>query len=160
VSLAEEGAEALFGESADLLLTRQVNSNLWKVQNTVASNVVTGEYAIQVAAVDRAGNETIETVKVEVMDKISSLEIELSKGWNLISVPRALANPAVEEVFAGVPVEEVRTIIADSRRLFLRSCRAGLPGENKRDAKLVVNFEDYDLSAIPLTIDLGKGGIS
>ncbi|MFA4836992.1 MAG: hypothetical protein WC749_13095 [Dehalococcoidia bacterium] len=109
-------------------------------------------------AVDRAGNEAIKTVEVTVADAISSLKIGLSKGWNLISVPRALENPAVKEVFAGLPVETVRTLIA-GRWLDVSEITPGLGYLVKAssDTTLVVNFGNYDFSAIPLTISLGQG---
>ena len=43
-----------------------------------------------------------------------TIEIELSLGWNLVSVPRTLAGPAIEEVFAGITtVEKVYTYDGD-----------------------------------------------
>ncbi|PIU57736.1 MAG: hypothetical protein COS88_00260, partial [Chloroflexi bacterium CG07_land_8_20_14_0_80_51_10] len=158
VRLVEEGAESIFGESPNLALGRQANSDVWKVQNMVAGNVMAGVYALQVAAVDRAGNETIKTVEVKVAEKISSLRIDLSKGWNLISVPRALEKSAVSEVFAGLPVESVRTLIA-GRWLEVTEITPGQGYLVKAtsDITLAVSFKGYDLSAIPLTISLGPG---
>jgi len=120
--------------------------------------VVPGIYTIQVAAVDRAGNEATRTLEIEVADKINSLRIDLSEGWNLISVPRALQNPAMSEVFAELPVESVRTVVA-GEWLEVTEIKPGLGYLVKAtaDSVLVANFEDYNPSAIPLIVKLGQG---
>lgn len=158
VRLIDDGAEAVFGENPNLVLTRQPGSNLWEVQNTVAQNIAAGMYTIEVAAIDRAGNEAIQTLGVEVAEEISSLQFDLSEGWNLISVPRALANPAVSDVFAGLPVDSVRTIVG-GHWIDVTEINPGL-GYLLRataDITLPVELEDYNPSAIPLTVELGQG---
>ena len=158
VRLLEDGAGVIFGENPDLTPARQGSSDVWKVENTVAGSVMPGVYSVSVAALDRAGNEAIETVKIEVAERITSLKIGLEQGWNLLSVPRALQNPAVSQVFAGLPVGSVRTMIA-GRWLEVAEIRPGLGYLVKMTAPatVVVNFREHDPSMIPFIIDLGPG---
>lgn len=158
VRLIEDGAESLFGENPNIQLTRQVNSDIWEVQNIVAMHTRSGFYNLQIAAVDRAGNESVETVGIRVTEKIPSFSIELKQGWNLISVPRALENPAVSEVFEGLPVESVQTVIG-SQRMEVVEIEPGIGYlvEATADATLTVQLADYDVSAIPLAIKFEEG---
>ncbi|MDD5093680.1 MAG: hypothetical protein PHV74_04765 [Dehalococcoidia bacterium] len=158
VRLEGEGAEAVFGENANVRLSREPNVDVWSIQNTVARNVAPGVYPVEVVAVDRAGNETIQTVEVKVTKEVTSFQICLHEGWNLISVPRALKNPQVGAVFAGLPVEEVRTMIA-GRWTDVSEITPGLGYMVKAvaDVNLEADFEEHDVSTTPQTINLGQG---
>lgn len=158
VTLAENTALPVFGEGANLVLTRRINSGIWEVENMVASNVLPGVYVLEVVAMDWAGNERISVVAIEVAKEIPSLEIELKKGWNLISVPMALKDPAVNEVFAGLPVESVQTVI-EGERIEPSGIEPGYGYlvQATEDAVLTVEFVERDPSALPLMLTLKPG---
>ncbi|MFA4836132.1 MAG: hypothetical protein WC749_08710 [Dehalococcoidia bacterium] len=52
VRLVENEAKSVFGESPNLVLTRQIDSDVWEVQNTVAQNVMPGVYPVQIAVLE------------------------------------------------------------------------------------------------------------
>ncbi|GEM_PF-1403498 len=158
VRLPENEAQIIFGENPNLTMTRQLNTNIWSVQNTVPAGTAPGTYGIQVAAVDRAGNETVRTLKIEVSAEIDSFQIELDKGWNLISVPKALENPAVEAVFGGTPVVSVQTVIEDQRLepTEIEPGRGYLV-KSMEEKTITLNFAEHDPSAIPLMLNLKPG---
>ena len=158
VRLQDREAAKLFGENRDFILNRQTDSKVWSVENTVSNNVVPGTYSLHVVAVDRAGNKTVEALTVRVEEEISRFWVELKKGWNLISVPRALKNPVVAEVFAGVPVETVQTVV-EGQQSEPSEIQPGWGYLVKatEDAILMVEFADYVPSGPPLTMTLGPG---
>ena len=156
--LVGEGAKSVFGEHPNLKMERQPDTDSWRVENTLAQTILPGIYTIEVAAIDRAGNETIQPVKIKVADAISSFRIELRKGWNLLSVPKALKDASVSEVFAGLPVKSVRAMVS-GQWLEVNEIRPGMGYlvEATADSTLEVWFSEADYSIIPLIIELGPG---
>ncbi len=158
VRLPENELGMIFGENPGLTMVRQMNTSTWSVENTVPASFAPGTYDVQIVAVDRAGNKTFATVGIKVADEKSSFQIELDEGWNLISVPKSLKNPAVEDIFGGTPVVSVQTVI-ESQRLEPAEIEPGRGYLVKSlEAKTIeVDFADHDASAIPLMLDLKPG---
>jgi len=158
VRLNGEDAIAVFGEMGNLDLKRAANSGVWSVRNTVSPNVEAGVYSIGVTALDRAGNKTDRSVDIRVAEKIDTFQIDLKKGPNLISVPRELMSPSVDDIFRDVQANNVRTVVGGEwiETAEIRPGRGYLI-DSAQDARLILALAERDGSAIPLGIDLKEG---
>ncbi|MFO8102422.1 MAG: Ig domain-containing protein [Dehalococcoidia bacterium] len=158
VRLSENEAGALFGERPKLTMGRQINTSNWSVENVIPAGVAPGTYDVHVTAVDLAGNKSSETVSIKVVEEKPSFQIKLDEGWNLISVPKALKNPSIRDVFGGTPVVSVQTLI-EGRRLEPAEIEPGRGYLVKSLEKktVEVDFASHDPSAIPLMLDLKPG---
>ncbi len=153
-----DSPEHIFGENPNLVMIRQANTNLWEVKNTIPENIAPGTYSIRVMAVDRAGNKTVSTSEIKVAKERSSFEIKLDKGWNLISVPKALENPAVEAVFGGTPIVSVQTVI-EGQRLNPTKIEPGWGYlvESIEETTVSMNFAQHNPSEIPIILNMKPG---
>lgn len=158
VRMANNSAASIFKDYSNLKFTLESHSDDWKLENTISENVKSGTYSVGIIVADRAGNETHQSTMIEITDEINSFQIDLNQGWNLISVPRKLENPNVNEVFSGIPVRAIQTVI-DGRRVEASEITPGRGYlvQVTEDSSLTVYFAEHDLSAIPLTIKLGQG---
>ena len=156
VRLGDE-ARGILGREVNLTLTRK-GIGVWQVKGKIARDLPPGTYPIHLFASDRAGNEAVTTIKIAVVKQINTFQIKLSKGWNLISVPKRLAKSAVKEIFADLPIEKVLTYVAGGW-LEPEEIEPG-PGyliKANKECKLELKFQDYDPSIVPLTIKLNQG---
>lgn len=155
VRLGEE-AERLFGEGIDLGLEKTQEG--WKFQARVAQGMATGNYKLQVFAEDRAGNLGQSEVEVKVAEHIDSLKLKLKKGWNLISTPRRLAQPEVENLFADLPVAKVLTYLGGEKKE-AKSLKPGLGYlvKSKEKVELELKFKERSPATPPQTIELPEG---
>jgi len=158
VRLNREDAVEAFGEMATLELERKPNSDVWSFRNTVSPNVEAGVYSIGVTALDRAGNKTDRSVDIRIVEKIDTFQIDLKKGPNLISVPRELVSPSVDDIFRDVQVNSVRTVVGGE---WIETAEVH-PGrgyliDSTQDARLILALSEKDGSAMPLRIDSKEG---
>jgi len=157
-ALMKEGAEMLFGPDANLSLAQDPRTGRWSVGNTIAPDVPPGTYTLDILAADRAGNESRTTLNLTVAEDIHELSIPLKKGWNLISVPRPLTAPAVGDVFAGMPVEWVQTVIGGERtEATVIEPGRGYLVKMAADATLTVFLAPPDPSSVPEPLILEPG---
>ncbi|MFO8009374.1 MAG: hypothetical protein R6U89_01035 [Dehalococcoidia bacterium] len=147
-----------FGETSGTAMTKDRSSCKWIMKTSVGRNTLPGTYTVELVATDRAGNETGKSLELRVNDKITSYYIRLDKGWNLISVPRNLADAGVSDVFAGTGVEEVWTVIEDQwlEPGSIQPGRGYLVKATEK-AALEVDFAERDAFRRPLTMKLGAG---
>ncbi|MFP3975423.1 MAG: hypothetical protein ACLFVK_04280 [Dehalococcoidia bacterium] len=158
VRLGGESARAIFGDCPTLAFTKQSEPGIWTVGNNVAPETKNGAYTIQVHAIDRSGNENVEAVDIEVKRNISSLQLDLHQGWNLISVPKKLEEPAISKVFSDMPVESVRTMVGNE---WLEVDEI-IPGrgylvKSSDDVTLTCTFEENIPSTMPPAVNFEQG---
>ena len=67
---------------------------------TVARDMAQGSYDLTITATDAAGNQTVETLTLEVVAGITGYELNLVSGWNLISLPIIPDNPNISEIIS------------------------------------------------------------
>jgi len=158
VRLSREDTVEAFGEMATLELERKPNSDVWSFRNTVSPNVEAGVYSIGVTALDRAGNKTDRSVDIRIVEKIDTFQIDLKKGPNLISVPRELVSPSVDDIFRDVQATSVRTVVGGEwiETAEIRPGRGYLI-DSTQDARLILALSEKDGSAMPLRIDSKEG---
>lgn len=155
VYLDEEAREVL-GEEVGLELEKVEDG--WELTTRLPEDLSPGVYELKVEAEDRAGNLNETRVKLEVAPDVNSIALRLKKGWNLISTPRPLADPRVESVFAGLPVEKVLTCLGGEEREAVE-LRPG-PGylvEAKEECELVLKFAEMEASTVPEMLELPEG---
>ncbi len=158
VRLGRENARTVFGDIPKLALTKGSEPATWTVEHTVSPDIEKGIYPLQVSAVDRAGNKSTKTIDIEVKRKISSLQLELHQGWNLISVPKRLKESEITKVFANMPVGSVRTMLG-GKWLEVNEI---VPGQgylvkSSEEAILTATFKENNPSTMPPAIHFEQG---
>ena len=152
----DQTAREVLGEEASLALGKTDEG--WELAARVSGDLVPGTYEIPVLAEDRAGNVSQLGLKLEVMSDVGSIVLRLKKGWNLISTPRPLVDPRVENVFADLPVEKVLTCLGGEERE-TEEMKPGLGYlvEAKEEGKLRLKFKEVEAAAVPEVVRLPEG---
>lgn len=155
VYLEEEVREVL-GEEAGLVLEKAGNG--WELMTRLPEALAPGTYELQVKAEDRAGNVGETRVELKVAEDVNSITLRLEEGWNLISTPRPLTDPRVEEVFADLSVEKVLTCLGGEEREAVE-LRPGLGYlvKAKEQCELVLRFEEMGAFTMPEVLELPEG---
>ncbi len=106
-------------ETTDLNVTTDVNTPDNKVFTISLLNPRVGSYELTVKAMDTAGNNTLTSPTATAAESLkfnwrvvtpSPVEIPLTPGWNLISLPFQAANPAINSLIpASHPTDIVMT---------------------------------------------------
>lgn len=92
-------------------MTDQVKSTDKRRFLIAIDNIELGDHTITIEARDEAGNEFDDDVEADfVVEERATFDLEVRPGWNLVSVPGAPADPAIDAVFGpGVPVTTIYT---------------------------------------------------
>ena len=158
VNLAEGDAASIFGESADTTMRYEPDTNTWSVVNRVPASISPGNYVLRMISIDHAGNRSVSNLTIEIASQRSLFDMHLHQGWNLISVPKALKTPAVEDLFGGSPITHIQTV-RESKFYIPDTIEPGWGYLVKSDEEITITLElaQHDPSVLPLMIDLKPG---
>lgn len=163
VAFADKAAtETVFGKNTELSLERTGNPNTWTTVIALPDTCLPGHYRLALVAIDRAGNKTRQELAIEVIRPLtrsdSAFTLDLHQGWNLISTPKVLKQPAIGDVFDASSVEQVLTVIGGeySEPETVKPGRGYLVKATEATTASMP-FADYDPSTMPRMIDLQPG---
>ena len=113
VTLNEASHEGPDGESMDILSELTTNDNKTWVYRP-AADLALGDHEFTLKATDAAGNSNEVSVTITVIER-KPVKINLSPGWNLISLPGMPASADVNDVFSSDTVSVISQY--DGRRV-------------------------------------------
>ncbi len=158
VNLVEVDAVSVFGEAANTTMHYEADTAMWLVDNRVLTGISPGSYTLRIMAIDHAGNRSMSNLTIQIASQRSLFDMHLHEGWNLISVPKALKTPAVEDLFGSSPVTHIQTV-RESRFFIPDTIEPGWGYlvKSAEETTIPVDMAQHDPSVLPLMIDLKPG---